>query len=225
MAEATMTVKVTLEYPEGWTERERDSERRHRERMAAISAEQEFQRGVTIGRAQGETTLLDAQVLHAETGPSDYRVWRDALLIAAQTVAVKGDTDEVVYVARQLVGTLRRAGARIEDDPVDDFAPDDVVSPVEGSADLREAEELRRQNVDLPQAEIDALNDQAETDHAEAEGERKAQEAFENGFGTYPGHDMSVTTGGCGPEHPCPACRQRIAEGGAERDYYERNGT
>lgn len=198
----------SIDYPRHWGSGAIEREHAHRERMARWSAEKEFQRGVSIGRAEREAELLDAQVLHAEAGPTDYEVWRDALTIAALTVAVKGDTDEVVYVARQLVGTLRRAGARIEDDPVDDFAPDDVVSPVEESNGWRADEEPRRQNADLPQAELDALNDQAETDHAEREGERKAQEAFDS----YPGHDMSVTVGGCRPSRPCPACRQRIGE-------------
>ena len=106
------------------------------ERSTAPDYNRAFQRGVTIGRAEGEATAIDGQVL--DTGPSDYEVWRDALLIAAQTVEVKGDTDEVVYVARKLVGTLRRSGARIDDDTADDFAPDDVLGftePVEDADD------------------------------------------------------------------------------------------
>jgi len=66
MAEAKIRVQVALDYPEGWTERERDSERRHRERMATIQAETE------------------ARVLaQAVSYPSDYELWRDALLISA----------------------------------------------------------------------------------------------------------------------------------------------
>ncbi len=30
-------------------------------------------------------------------------------------------------------------------------------------------------------------------------------------FGTFPGHDASVTIGACRPNAPCPACRARLA--------------
>lgn len=192
---ATPQAPTYADFPARWDPSERQAERNHRERLAKTDADDAFRRGMAIGRTQRETELLDAQVLHSEADPTDYEVWRDALLIAAQTVAVKGDTDEVVYVARQLVGTLRRAGARVEDDPADDFAPDDVLSLT---------------GPDEPDEDADADED-AETRAIEAAAERKAQEDFENGIGTYPGHDLSVTTGGCGPEHPCPACQQRIA--------------
>jgi hypothetical protein len=45
-----------------------------------------------------------------------------------------------------------------------------------------------------------------------AEQAARALAAEAGPFGTYPGHDMSVTVGGCSPTRPCPACQQRISE-------------
>lgn len=258
-----------LDYPKHWGSGAIEREHAHRERMARWSAEKEFQRGVAIGRAEREAELLDAQVLHAEAGPSDYDRWRGALLISAVHLQGQSTMRELQEVAeyfheRLAAGpppppdpdcrhcgadssmdhtescpngqSVAEGGGTLQTGQDDDGVPYARVVPTEQSGhaeidcvrcgappgghadgcptmfDPREAEEIRRQNVDLPQAESDALNNQAETTYLEAEGERKAQEAFEQGFGTYPGHDMTVTTGGCGPEHPCPACRQRIAQ-------------
>jgi hypothetical protein len=139
---------------------------------------------------RGQKMGMEVARAHGEGGPSDYEVWRDALLIAAQTVEVRGDTDEVVYVARKLVGTLRRTGARIDDDSVDDFAPDDVLSftaPVED---------------DDEEDEIDCVRCGAPPG-----GHPDGCPTM-----TYPGHDVRETIGACRPNGPCPACQQRIAE-------------
>jgi hypothetical protein len=92
---AKIRVQVAFEYPEGWTERERDSERRHRERMATISADEEqavmrgHRAGYDLGWKEGQAAVLAGlKMLQGEpvVGPTDYEVWRDALQLAIANI-------------------------------------------------------------------------------------------------------------------------------------------
>lgn len=73
-----------LDYPKYWSEDERNSDRDHRVQLARVDAAAEFRRGVAIGRAEREAELLDAQVLHAEAGPTEGELWREALALTAR---------------------------------------------------------------------------------------------------------------------------------------------
>lgn len=72
-AVANIVIGVGVEYPAGWSEAERNTERRHREIMAELAS----------ADYRGEVLQADA----GSFGPTDYEVWRDALTLAAATHA------------------------------------------------------------------------------------------------------------------------------------------
>jgi hypothetical protein len=85
------------------TERERNSERAHRERMVKHSVDEAYLRGVADARAAPAPTAPDVRVdaaylrgqkmgmevarAHGEGGPTDYEAWRDALQMTASREA------------------------------------------------------------------------------------------------------------------------------------------
>jgi hypothetical protein len=146
-----------------------------------------YQRGVEAGRAEQVTSTLEVT-----SGPTDYEVWRDAWNLAAATSSPDFSPGEIRDNA-EWFHDLLKAGRPL---------------PSEPDCPHCGADSSMEHNDDCPNAEPE---DQAEIDQAsERESERVEQERFEQGLGTYPGHDMSVTTGGCGPARPCPACQERI---------------
>lgn len=69
-----------------------------------------FTAGHAIGRAEGEAQAIDGQLM-ATSGPSDYEVWRDALLIASPIFAGGGDAQEVLKISRHVIRpSLRNCG-------------------------------------------------------------------------------------------------------------------
>jgi len=86
MAEAKLRVQVALEYPEGWSQAERNAERTHRERMAAIQA---------AIQAETEARTIAQMV----TYPTDYEVWRDAVFSANTRLGNTADRAQVVETA------------------------------------------------------------------------------------------------------------------------------
>jgi hypothetical protein len=163
---------------------------------ADVRVDAAYQRGVEAGRAEQVTSTLEAT-----SGPTDYELWRDAWSLAVGSNPRDAHPNVLSQDAEWFHDRLK-AG------PPQPSEPDCGHCGADSSMD---------HNDDCPNAEPE---DQAEIDQAsERESERVEQERFEQGFGTYPGHDMSVTTGGCGPAHPCPACQDRIRRD-AEADPY-----
>jgi hypothetical protein len=60
--------------------------------LTALNYDEAFRRGVAIGKAEAEARQIDGRVLET-SGPSDYEVWRDALLLAA---TITGQTRNLV---------------------------------------------------------------------------------------------------------------------------------
>ncbi len=87
----TIVVQVALEYPAGWTERERESERRHRERMATIQAETEAR---VLAQAVNYPTAFEIRV----------EALRAAAIVSAQSFSrVQEDPAELDSEAVMLV--------------------------------------------------------------------------------------------------------------------------
>jgi hypothetical protein len=95
-----------IDYPVVWNNESREAERRHRERMANISADEAFRRGVVIGRAETEAEAIDGHLL--TSGPSDYEVWRDAVFAANTRLGNSADRAQVVETAEWLWQLLQQ---------------------------------------------------------------------------------------------------------------------
>lgn len=97
-AECERTAAAPIEYPKHWGSSAIEAEQLHRERMAKLSADAAFQRGVAIGRAEGEGTVLDGQLV--TSGPDDYEPWADALHLAVKRLGNEADRRELLDCAK-----------------------------------------------------------------------------------------------------------------------------
>jgi hypothetical protein len=97
------------EDPDAWTEKTAEV-------RETLIRDEEFKRGVRIGRAEAEAELINGQLLET-SGPRDYDIWRDALLIASPIFAGGGDAQEVLNIARHVIRpSLRNCGDISADD-------------------------------------------------------------------------------------------------------------
>lgn len=209
----------------------------HGARDAELAEARGFERGKAIGRSEAEAELLNQgwtppggviigmaesrdDLIEAGWIPpgavegvrhelNAYEVWRDALTAAGsqrnrrelerETVLA----DAVWFWDRLISGPPGLKGEYLR--PMDESSAQ-IVEPLgtvlknDDGTDTEGTHQTGMDDDGVPYARTVPTD---HSGHAETES---------GPFGTYPGHDPTVTVGGCWPGHPCPSCRARVEE-------------